>query len=127
MSTGICAYKGGGEGEGRLKVAKKTAQRVKHVPQRTCVGCRTVMPKRQLVRIVRSPDGVQVDLTGKLAGRGAYLHDRRSCWERGLKGALAHALKTELTTEDRERLQAYLETLPEEESGELSVDGTKTM
>ena len=108
-------------------MAKKTAQRVKHVPQRTCVGCRTVMPKRQLIRIVRSPAGVQVDLTGKLAGRGAYLHDRRSCWERGLKGALAHALKTELAAADRERLQAYLETLPEEETGEVIVDGTKTM
>ena len=103
------------------KVAKKPVQRVKHIPQRTCVGCRTVLPKRQLTRIVRSPDGVQVDLTGKLTGRGAYLHDRRSCWERGLKGALAHALKTELTAEDRERLQAFMETLPEE-SGELSVD-----
>ena len=109
------------------KVAKKTAQRVKHVPQRTCVGCRMVIPKRQLIRIVRSPDGVQVDLTGKLAGRGAYLHNRRSCWEQGLKGALAHALKTGLTNEDRERLQVYLETLPEEETGEMSVDGTTTM
>jgi predicted RNA-binding protein YlxR (DUF448 family) len=108
------------------KVAKKTAQRVKHVPQRTCVGCRTVLPKRQLIRIVRSPGGVQVDSTGKLAGRGAYLHDRRSCWERSLKGALAHALKTELVAEDRERLQAYLETLPEE-SGEVSADGTTSM
>lgn len=107
-------------------MAKKSAQRVKHIPQRTCVGCRTVMPKRQLVRIVRSPDGVQVDLTGKLAGRGAYLHDQRSCWERALKGALAHALKTEIADEERERLQAYLETLPEE-SGEMSVDGTTTM
>ena len=105
------------------KVAKRPVQRVKHIPQRTCVGCRTVMPKRQLIRIVRSPEGVQVDLTGKLAGRGAYLHDRQSCWERGLKGALAHALKTELSPEERERLQAFMETLPEE-SGELSVDGT---
>jgi predicted RNA-binding protein YlxR (DUF448 family) len=84
------------------------------------------MPKRQLVRIVRSPDGVQVDPTGKLAGRGAYLHDRRSCWERGLKGALARALKTELSAEERARLQAYLETLPEE-SGEVIADGTTTM
>jgi len=67
-----------------------------------------------------------VDPTGKLAGRGAYLHDRRSCWERGLKGALARALKTELTTDERERLQVYLETLPEE-SGEMSVDGTPAM
>jgi predicted RNA-binding protein YlxR (DUF448 family) len=84
------------------------------------------MPKRQLIRIVRSPDGVQVDPTGKLAGRGAYLHDRRSCWERGLKGALARALKTELVAEERKRLQAYLETLPEE-SGEVNVDGTTSM
>jgi predicted RNA-binding protein YlxR (DUF448 family) len=81
------------------------------------------MPKRQLIRIVRSPEGVQVDLTGKLAGRGAYLHDRRSCWERGLKGALAHALKAELATEERERLQNFMETLPDE-SGELSVGET---
>jgi len=84
------------------------------------------MPKRQLIRIVRSSEGVLVDPTGKLAGRGAYLHDRRSCWERGLKGALARALKTELTTDERERLQVYLETLPEE-SGEMSVDGTPAM
>jgi predicted RNA-binding protein YlxR (DUF448 family) len=84
------------------------------------------MSKRQLIRIVRSPEGVQVDSTGKLAGRGAYLHDRRSCWERGLKGALAHALKTELTTEDRERLQAFMAKLPEE-SGEMSVDGMSAM
>ena len=107
-------------------MAKKTSKRVKHIPQRTCVGCRKVLPKRQLIRIVRSPDGVQVDPTGKLAGRGAYLHDRRSCWERGLKGALAHALKVELTAEDRKRLQAYLETLSEE-SGEVSMDGTPVM
>ena len=84
------------------------------------------MPKRQLVRIARSPDGVRVDLTGKLAGRGAYLHDRRSCWERGLKGSLAGALKTELTAEDRKRLQEYIETLPEE-SGEISAGGMKSM
>lgn len=108
------------------KVARKTTQRVKHIPQRTCVGCRTVMPKRQLIRIVRSPEGVQADSTGKLSGRGAYLHDRRSCWERGLKGALARALRTELAAKDRERLQAYLETLPEE-SGEMSADGTLPM
>lgn len=84
------------------------------------------MPKRQLIRIVRSPDGVQVDPKGKLAGRGAYLHDRRSCWEKGLKGALTRALKTELDAEDRERLQVYLETLPEE-SGEVNVQGTTPM
>jgi uncharacterized protein len=100
-----------------VKVPKKTAQRVKHIPQRTCVGCRTVMPKRQLVRIVRTGDRVLVDPTGKLAGRGAYLHDSRSCWETGLKGSLAHALKAELTAEDREALLAFMNTLRETEPG----------
>jgi uncharacterized protein len=95
-------------------VAKKPVKRVKHVPQRTCVGCRTVMAKRSLIRVVRTPDGAVVDPTGKLAGRGAYLHDSRPCWERGLKGALAGALKIELTAEDRERLAAFAATLPDE-------------
>jgi uncharacterized protein len=95
-------------------MSKKPVQRVKHVPQRTCVGCREVMPKRKMVRIVRTADGVQVDPTSKLAGRGAYMHDRRECWERGLKGALGHALKTTLTSEDRIRLEEFMNTLPVE-------------
>ena len=95
-----------------MKVSKKPVQRVKHVPQRTCVGCREVLPKRKMVRIVRAADGVQIDPTGKLAGRGAYLHDRRECWERGLKGALGHALKTSLTQADRTRLEEFINTLP---------------
>jgi len=99
------------------KVSKRPAKHIKHIPQRTCVGCRTVMPKRALIRVVRQPDGVQIDPSGKIPGRGAYLHDRRSCWERGLKGALAQALKTELTTRDREDLKAFINKLPEE-SGE---------
>jgi len=44
----------------------------RHVPQRTCVGCRTVRPKRELVRVVRTPEGtVELDPTGKRSGRGA--------------------------------------------------------
>jgi len=76
------------------------------------------MAKRQLVRIVRTADGVLVDPTGKLAGRGAYLHDRRSCWEAGLKGRLADALKVDLTANDREHLEAFMNTLAEAASGE---------
>ena len=76
------------------------------------------MAKRQLVRIVRTADGVLVDPTGKLAGRGAYLHDRRSCWEAGLKGSLSKALKVELTSADRERLENFMNTLSEADSGE---------
>ncbi|GAB4483024.1 MAG: YlxR family protein [Anaerolineales bacterium] len=78
------------------------------------MGCRSALSKRALLRIVRRPDGVQIDPTGKLAGRGAYLHRQRSCWEIGLKGALASALKTTLTPEDRQRLEEFLASLPEE-------------
>lgn len=85
---------------------------MKHIPQRTCIGCREVLPKRKMIRIVRTTNGVQVDPTGKLAGRGAYLHDRRECWENGLKGALAHALKTTLTPDERARLAEIMNTLP---------------
>jgi predicted RNA-binding protein YlxR (DUF448 family) len=96
------------------EVAKKTAKRTKHVPQRTCVGCRETLAKRALIRVVRTSEGVRVDPTGKLAGRGAYLHDRRSCWERGIKGVLARALKVELTDQDREGLYAFMAALPNE-------------
>ena len=78
------------------------------------MGCREVLPKRQMVRIVRTTNGVQVDPTGKLAGRGAYLHDKPSCWAAGLKGALARALKAELGAEDRARLEEFINTLPKE-------------
>jgi predicted RNA-binding protein YlxR (DUF448 family) len=77
-----------------------------------------VLAKRQLIRIVRTADGVKIDPTGKLAGRGAYLHDRRSCWEAGLEGSLAHALKVDLTAADRENLEAFMNTLAEAVPGD---------
>ena len=95
-------------------MSKKPVQRIKHVPQRTCVGCRETLPKRRMIRIVRTAEGVHVDPTSKLAGRGAYLHDRRECWERGLRGGLAHALKTELSSDDRARLEEFMNALPPE-------------
>ena len=67
-----------------------------------------------MLRIVRTAEGVRVDLTGKLAGRGAYMHDRRECWARGLRGALAHALKAEFTAEDRSELENFMNTLPQD-------------
>ena len=80
------------------------------------MACREVLPKRQMVRIVRTTEGVRIDPTGKLAGRGAYLHDRRECWARGLRGALANALKAELTAEDRAQLENFMNTLPHDQS-----------
>jgi predicted RNA-binding protein YlxR (DUF448 family) len=66
-----------------------------------------------MVRLVRQPEGVKIDPTGKLAGRGAYLHNLRSCWEKGLKGSLAEALKVTLSPENKEYLSQYMQTLPE--------------
>lgn len=97
-------------------MSAKKRNKHKHIPQRTCVGCREIHAKRELVRIVRQPDGVVVDPTGKLSGRGAYLHKWRSCWERGLQGALTRALKTELTEDDVRRLREYAAKLPEEQN-----------
>ena len=81
----------------------------RHIPQRTCVACRSERPKREMVRIVRAPDGaVGVDPTGKRSGRGAYLCLQLPCWQTALKRhALDKALKTELTAADREALAAF--------------------
>ena len=81
----------------------------RHIPQRTCVACRSERPKREMVRIVRAPNGaVGIDPTGKRSGRGAYLCLQPPCWQAALKRhALDKALKTELTAADREALAAY--------------------
>ena len=78
----------------------------RHIPQRTCVACRKVKPKRELIRIVRTPDGnVEVDISGKKAGRGAYLCRAPECWEVGVKGGrLEHALRTSLNQDNRQQL-----------------------
>ena len=67
------------------------------------------------MRIVRTPDGVRYDPTGKANGRGTYLHDKRSCWERALKGSLANALKTELSQMDIDHLTQVLRELKDKE------------
>ena len=78
----------------------------KHTPQRTCVACRKVKDKEELIRLVRVSDGgVEVDTGGRKVGRGAYLCQVQECWEVGLKGSqLEHALRTILTQDNREQL-----------------------
>lgn len=92
---------------------KKRPAKGKHIPQRTCVGCRQVLAKQEMTRIVATADGVQVDLTGKKNGRGAYLHNLKACWQKGINGSLSGAMRRPLSDEDRERLTAFMETLPE--------------
>ena len=80
----------------------------KRPPQRTCVACRQVREKKQLVRLVRSADGSVQVASGREEGRGAYICRQASCWQEGLKGdRLERALKTKLNQETRERLREY--------------------
>ncbi len=96
---------------------KAKGPRPKHVPQRTCVACRSTDAKRTLIRLVRTPEGaVAVDPTGKRSGRGAYLCARVRCWERGInEKTLVRALRLDgLTEENRAELLRYAdERVPE--------------
>lgn len=69
--------------------------KVKKVPQRMCVGCQEMKPKRQLIRLVRTPDDIiEIDLTGKRSGRGAYICPGEDCFKKAVKGKkLEKALK----------------------------------
>jgi predicted RNA-binding protein YlxR (DUF448 family) len=81
------------------------------IPQRTCIGCRTVRPKRDLIRIVRTPAGeILLDPTGKQSGRGAYLCPDTACMEQALrKKQLERALEAAITPEIIDRLRDELE------------------
>ena len=81
----------------------------RHVPERRCVACGQRAPKRDLTRIVRTPQGtVHADSTGKSSGRGAYLCRSMDCWDRGVrKGTLERNLKVTIAPRDREVLLDY--------------------
>ena len=76
-----------------------------------CVACRQSQDKKSLVRLVRTPEGVVLDQTGKVAGRGAYLHADPDCWERGVKKYLEKALNTTLSEINRAELIAFQDSL----------------
>lgn len=99
---------------------KRQRPKQRHIPYRTCVGCREKKSKRTLVRIVRTPDGkVVVDEAGKAQGRGAYLCRNPACWEAALKrGSLNRALRTTLRPETVESLRAHAQTLTAERDDE---------
>ncbi|MEW6448228.1 MAG: YlxR family protein [Bacillota bacterium] len=84
--------------------------RPKRVPQRQCVGCREMKPKKELIRVVRSPDGqITVDPTGKKSGRGAYICPSVDCLAGAVKGkrlqrALEHPVPEGVLEAIREEL-----------------------
>lgn len=84
---------------------------MKKIPMRQCVGCREMKPKKELVRVVKSPEGViSMDLRGKAPGRGAYVCRNVECLRRAIKSrALERGFETAIPQEVYDRLQTELE------------------
>lgn len=85
----------------------------KKVPMRMCVGCREMKPKRELIRVVKSPEGaVSMDPTGRKPGRGAYVCKSAECLKRALKQKqLERAFECALGEETQASLLAELSAL----------------
>lgn len=84
--------------------------KTRHVPQRQCVACRQMRPKRELVRVVRTSAGdVRVDLTGKASGRGAYVCPSEACAAAAVRDRrLEHALAVSIPEKLADELQAAI-------------------
>ena len=80
------------------------------IPMRKCTGCNEMKPKKELVRVVRSPEGeVSLDLTGKKPGRGAYVCRDAACLSKARKaGRLEHAFSCEIPPDVYERMEEEL-------------------
>jgi predicted RNA-binding protein YlxR (DUF448 family) len=80
--------------------------KVKKIPMRKCVGCNEQSPKKELVRIVRQNEGeIHVDPTGRMNGRGAYLHPKSECLQKAKKkNSLERALGSAIPEEVYGRL-----------------------
>ena len=87
----------------------------KKIPMRQCVGCREMKPKKELIRVVRSPEGtVSLDFKGKLPGRGAYVCPDSACLARARKArALERAFDTALPPEVYEALEQQMKEAPD--------------
>ena len=83
----------------------------KKIPLRQCLGCREMKPKKELIRVVRSPEGeISLDFKGKASGRGAYVCPNGSCLKKAIKAsALEKAFSTAIPPEIYDRLQAQME------------------
>ena len=81
----------------------------KHIPLRTCIGCRRQKEKKELIRVVRSPEGTFTvdDAKGRQDGRGAYVCADVNCFEKAQKkNAFSHVFKIKLSVEDMDNIKA---------------------
>lgn len=86
----------------------------KKIPMRQCLGCREMKPKKELIRVVRSPEGVvSLDFRGKLPGRGAYVCPAPACLAKARKSkALERAFSAPLPSEVWEALEQQMREVP---------------
>jgi len=87
--------------------------KVKKVPQRMCIGCHKMKGKKELIRIVKTPqDEIEVDVTGKKSGRGAYLCASMECLQKAVKGKkLEKALQVSIKQETLEKIKRGWESI----------------
>lgn len=85
--------------------------RKQKIPQRLCLGCRTLKNKRELLRVVRTPQGeIELDTSGKKAGRGAYICPNTACWQKALKSkGFEKSLRTSIPADIMQLLKEKLE------------------
>ncbi len=83
----------------------------KKIPMRQCLGCREMKPKRDLIRVVRSPEGaISLDFKGKVSGRGAYVCPDMSCLKKAMKSkAIERAFETAIPDEIYAQLTEQME------------------
>lgn len=83
----------------------------KKTPMRQCLGCREMMPKKELLRVVRSPEGeVTLDFRGKAPGRGAYVCHNMDCLKKAIRSrALERAFGVPIPEEVYGQLTAQME------------------
>lgn len=84
---------------------------MKKVPERKCIGCQEVKPKKELVRIVKNKENeIFVDLTGKANGRGAYICPKKECLEKAVKSnRLSKSFESEISKDVYEKLREVIE------------------
>ena len=83
----------------------------KKIPMRQCLGCREAKPKKELIRVVRSPKGqISLDFKGKASGRGAYICHDPQCLKKAIKSkALERAFSTQIPPEIYDKLNEQME------------------
>ena len=83
----------------------------KKIPMRQCLGCREAKPKKELIRVVRSPEGqISLDFKGKASGRGAYICHDPQCLKKAIRSnALERAFSTQIPPEIYDALDEQME------------------